>query len=167
MFGTWGSLCRLREDAHYAPLLPIWLLAGVFSIHNLRCVASFVPFAPSRVSRRLAIQSFALCPACLHAFRRQTIWKGSVKRGIPVSTLLLIELAGVRTIRLECEIRKVCDARGAASKSTGPGVDDIQPSNRRAITCACISAAPSKMFRIRESQRIRLIPYSSANPLPP
>ena len=40
-------------------------------------------------------------------------------------------------------------------------------SSRRAITCAWISAAPSKMLRMRASQRIREIGYSSAKPLPP
>ena len=36
------------------------------------------------------------------------------------------------------------------------------PSNRLAITCAWISAAPSKMLRMRASHRIRLIWYSMA-----
>ena len=36
------------------------------------------------------------------------------------------------------------------------------PSNRRAITCAWISAAPSKMLRMRASHRTRLIWYSVA-----
>lgn len=40
-------------------------------------------------------------------------------------------------------------------------------SSRRAITCAWISAAPSKIERMRASHRIREIRYSSANPLPP
>lgn len=37
----------------------------------------------------------------------------------------------------------------------------------RAITCAWISAAPSKMLRMRASQSTRLTGYSSAKPLPP
>ena len=44
---------------------------------------------------------------------------------------------------------------------------DCQPSKRRAITCAWISAAPSKMLRMRASHNTRLILYSSAKPLPP
>src|SRR3954449_230557 len=39
--------------------------------------------------------------------------------------------------------------------------------SRRAITCAWISAAPSKMLRMRASQRMREIGNSSVNPLPP
>lgn len=66
------------------------------------------------------------------------------------------------------EVRAFGNICCAARECAGYGIGgSFQPSNRRAITCACISAAPSKMFRIRESQRIRLIPYSSANPLPP
>src|SRR5215472_9444742 len=38
---------------------------------------------------------------------------------------------------------------------------------RRAITCAWISAAPSKMLRTRASHSTREIGYSSAKPLPP
>ena len=49
---------------------------------------------------------------------------------------------------------------------TGAGWSDY-PSSRRAMTCAWISAAPSKMFRIRASQSTRLIGYSIAKPLPP
>jgi len=44
---------------------------------------------------------------------------------------------------------------------------DPPPSNRRAITCAWISAAPSKIDRMRASHRMREIGYSSAKPLPP
>src|ERR1051326_8877307 len=40
-------------------------------------------------------------------------------------------------------------------------------SRRRAITCAWISAAPSKMERIRASHSTRETGYSSAKPLPP
>ncbi len=36
------------------------------------------------------------------------------------------------------------------------------PTSPRAITCACISAAPSKMLRMRASHSTRLISYSSA-----
>ena len=39
--------------------------------------------------------------------------------------------------------------------------------SRRAMTCAWISAAPSKMLRIRASQRSRLASHSSAKPFPP
>src|SRR6185295_10859488 len=39
--------------------------------------------------------------------------------------------------------------------------------SRRAMTLAWISAAPSKMLRMRASHKTRLIGYSSANPLPP
>ena len=40
-------------------------------------------------------------------------------------------------------------------------------SSLRAITCAWISPAPSKIFRMRASHSTRLIGYSSAKPLPP
>src|SRR5262245_46622646 len=43
----------------------------------------------------------------------------------------------------------------------------VPSSRRRAITCAWISAAPSKMLRIRASHRMRETGNSSANPLPP
>src|SRR6185436_2292785 len=43
-----------------------------------------------------------------------------------------------------------------------------QPSSRRlAMTCAWISAAPSKIDRMRASHNTRLTGYSSAKPLPP
>src|SRR5215467_13630897 len=40
-------------------------------------------------------------------------------------------------------------------------------SSRRAMTCAWISAAPSKMLRMRASHRMRETGNSSAKPLPP
>src|SRR5262245_56161746 len=43
----------------------------------------------------------------------------------------------------------------------------VPSSRRRAITCAWISAAPSKMLRIRASHSMRETGNSSANPLPP
>src|SRR5262249_41652083 len=54
-----------------------------------------------------------------------------------------------------------------------PGANTVGPiqllaaSSRRAMTCAWISAAPSKMLRMRASQRIRETGNSSAKPLPP
>jgi hypothetical protein len=39
--------------------------------------------------------------------------------------------------------------------------------NRRAMTCAWISAAPSKMLRIRASHKMRDTGNLSAKPLPP
>jgi hypothetical protein len=55
------------------------------------------------------------------------------------------------------EVRRVATVRAVGG----------QPSRRRAMTCAWISAAPSKIERMRASQRTRLIGYSSAKPLPP
>src|SRR5262245_10918921 len=43
----------------------------------------------------------------------------------------------------------------------------LAESSRRAMTCAWISAAPSKIDRMRASQRIRETGNSSAKPLPP
>src|SRR5262249_3668690 len=43
----------------------------------------------------------------------------------------------------------------------------LPSSSRRAITCAWISAAPSKIERMRASQSSREAGNSSANPLPP
>ncbi len=50
-----------------------------------------------------------------------------------------------------------------AADSCVPFVCQLRPPiSPRAMTCAWISAAPSKILRIRASQRMRLISYSSA-----
>ena len=57
---------------------------------------------------------------------------------------------------------------GFRRKPADPRPQLTRPSSsRRAMTCAWISAAPSKMLRMRASHSTRLTGYSSAKPLPP
>src|SRR5262249_14618641 len=55
-------------------------------------------------------------------------------------------------------------ARGA---NAAEPIQLLAASSRRAMTCAWISAVPSKMLRMRASQRMRETGNSSAKPLPP
>src|SRR5262245_36384332 len=57
--------------------------------------------------------------------------------------------------------------QGRFCAEPGDSFQFVPSSRRRAITCAWISAAPSKMLRIRASHSMRETGNSSANPLPP